>query len=81
MKQKAIAMSFDQLDSKDECLRTMQWSNQLAKVEYYTDQLNSANTLTPEDKSYVADLTFDLSDEASKLLGLTIEEYSHSIGG
>lgn len=34
----------------------------------------------PEDKSDVADLTFDLSDEASKLLGLAIEEYSHSIG-
>lgn len=31
-------MSFDQLDSKDECLRSVQWSNQLAKVEYYTDQ-------------------------------------------
>lgn len=34
----------------------------------------------PEDKSHVADLTFDLSYEASQLLGLAIEEYSHSIG-
>lgn len=42
------------------------------------DQLDSK---APEDKSHVADLTFDLSDEVSKLLGLAIEKYSHSIGG